>query len=224
MLCVSIMAKDNEDALRKMAKAAPYADLYELRLDAFKEFDLPLLVNAATKPLLITYRSKKEGGLGTAPYRIRLQYLTEAISLGVEYVDLEYSIPLEYRAPLLNNRGHSKIIMSKHLRNATPRPATLRQWLQKLVATGADIIKIVTKANEPSDNLRVLKLIPLAGQLGVPIIAFCMGEMGKISRLACIIMGGLMTFASVDENTVSAPGQISAAHMTRMLEILNAGY
>ena len=90
------------------------------------------------------------------------------------------------------------------------------------MATGADIIKIVTKANEPSDNLRVLKLIPLAGQLGVPIIAFCMGEMGKISRLACIIMGGLMTFASVDENTVSAPGQISAAHMTRMLEILNA--
>jgi len=224
MLCVSIMARNNEEARQKMAKAAPYADLYELRLDAFWEFDLAELVTNSPRPLIVTYRSKKEGGLGNAPYKIRLRCLEQAVSLGVEYVDLEYSLPLEYKAPLLNNRRNSKIIISKHLRNRTPRQADLKRWMQKLISTGADVVKLVTKANEPLDNLRVLELIPFAQQLGVPIITFCMGEHGKISRIATILMGGLLTFACLDEADISAPGQIAAAQMKTILEILNAGY
>lgn len=220
MLCVSIMAKNNEDARQKMAKARPYADLYELRLDAFREFDLPDLVRESQRPLIVTYRSKKEGGLGGAPYKIRLQYLREAISWGVEYVDLEYSLPLEYKASLLASRGQSKIIISKHFRNATPPRANLKQWFHKLVSTGADVVKIVTKASQPSDNLKVLELIPLAQQMGVPIIAFCMGELGKISRIASVLMGGLLTFASIDETGVSTLGQIPAPQMKKVLDLL----
>jgi len=218
------MAKNNKEARQKMAKAAPYADLYELRLDAFREFDLAELVTYSPKPLIVTYRSKKEGGLGSAPYNIRLHYLKEAVSLGVEYVDIEYPLPLEHRAPLLGNRGQSKIIISKHLRNRTPRQADLKRWMHKLISTGADVVKLVTRANEPLDNIRVLELIPFAHQLGVPIIAFCMGEHGKISRIASILMGGLLTFACLDEADISAPGQIAAPHMKTIFEILNAGY
>lgn len=223
MLCVSIMARNNEEARQKMARAAPYADLYELRLDAFREFDLADLVMNSPKPLIVTYRSKKEGGLGNAPYKIRLRYLEEAASLGVEYVDLEYSLPIEYRAPLLNSPRQSKIIISKHFRNRTPRPTDLRTWLEKLISTGADVVKLVTTATEPLDNIRVLELIPLAGQLGVPIIAFCMGEHGKISRIASVLMGGLLTFACIHEADISAPGQIAAANMKKIFEILNPG-
>ena len=220
MLCVSIMAKNNEEAVEKMAEAAAYADLYELRLDFFMEFDLAKLVAASPRPLIVTYRSKKEGGLGRAPYKIRLRYLHQAVSLGVEYVDLEYSLPLEYRAPLLSSRGKSKIIISKHFCNHTPRRADLKRWLHKLVSTGADVAKLVTKANDPLDNLRVLELMPLAHQLGVPIIAFCMGEYGKISRIASVLMGGLLTFACLNEKETSAPGQIAIKDMKTIFKIL----
>lgn len=161
--------------------------------------------------------------MGNVHYRTRMHYLKEAIALGAQYVDLEYTIPLEHRAALLANRGSSKIIISKHIRHSTPSTRYLRQWLQRLIATGADVIKLVTMATAPEDNIRVLQLIPMATRLGVPIITFCMGDKGKISRVASILMGAFLTFASLDETDLSAPGQISVRDMKTILELLR-GY
>jgi len=222
MICVPILAKDNDEAIEKMARALDLADLLELRLDSFQCFDLRYLIPRAPCQLIVTYRSRKEGGMGNAHYSTRMQYLKEAISLGAQYIDLEYTIPLEHRSELLANRGSSKIIISKHIRHGTPSNRSLRQWLQRLIATGADVVKLVTMATEPQDNIRVLQLIPVAARLGVRIITFCMGDKGKISRVASVPMGAFLTFASLDARDLSAPGQIPARHMKTILELLRS--
>ena len=93
---------------------------------------------------------------------------------------------------------------------------------KELAATGADIVKIVTRARVPGDNIRVLGLIPIAQKIGIRIITFCMGPIGKISRIASPLFGGYLTFASLEKGEESADGQIPVTEMKKILEILSS--
>ena len=59
MICIPIMAKDTAEAVRKIARANPLADLLELRLDAMESFHLVDMIQEASKPVIVTYRSRK---------------------------------------------------------------------------------------------------------------------------------------------------------------------
>ena len=221
MICIPIMARDMDGFLKKMAKANTLADIIEIRLDIMEEFDLKEIIKSATKPILVTYRSKKEGGEGSAGYETRVRHLSDAMGAGADYVDVEFGIPLEHRKAIFQNRGSCKIVVSLHLRNGTPSRERLDLLFKKTVATGADVVKIVTWARKYDDNLRVLELIPKAQAIGIKIIAFCMGPLGRISRIASLSMGGHMTFASLESGEESASGQIPASDMKKILEILS---
>ena len=62
-ICVSILSKNTEDALKKMEEAKDFADLIEIRLDSMESFDLERLIKNSKLPLIVTFRSKKEGAL-----------------------------------------------------------------------------------------------------------------------------------------------------------------
>ncbi len=221
MICIPIMAKNTDGALKKMAKANTLADIIEIRLDVMEKFDLKEITKSATKPILVTYRSKREGGEGSAGYGTRVRYLSDAMEAGADYVDVEFKTPLEHRQRIFQNRGSSKIVVSLHLQNGTPSKETLEGVLKNMAATGADIVKIVTWARAWEDNFSVLELIPKAQAMGIAIIAFCMGPLGRISRIVCPLMGGYMTFASLEKGQESASGQIPAPDMKKILEMLS---
>lgn len=220
MICIPIMARNNIEAMTKMAAAAPLADMMEIRLDVMESFDLKDILETAPKPVIVTYRSKKEGGSGLARYETRVRHLLRAVELGADFVDVEFSMPQIYRQEIFQAEGSSRLIISAHLSNKTPPREALEDRLRKMAATGADMVKIITYAREPEDNLRVLGLIPLARKLGVNIIAFCMGPAGRISRIFTLLMGGYLSFASLEEGQESAAGQIPISKMKKMLEML----
>lgn len=213
------MARNNAEAINIITEAAPQADMLEIRLDVMESFELKEIIQAASKPVIITYRSKKEGGNGLAEYKTRVRYLISAIELGADFVDVEFSMPQIYRREIFQ-AGSSKLILSTHLSNKTPSQENLEDTLRKMAATGADIVKIITYAGEPEDNLRVLGLIPLAKKLGIKIIAFCMGPAGRISRIFTLMMGGYLSFASLENGQESATGQIPIKKMKKILEAL----
>jgi 3-dehydroquinate dehydratase type I len=220
MICVSIMARDNPDALEKMARAEPLADFMEIRLDVMDRFDLNALISGANRPLIITHRSRREGGKGSAAHELRARYLLKAMEAGVEFVDVELSMPLDHRQQILRKRGKTKVIVSSHIRNGTPPFPELEGLLRKTAATGADVVKIVTLARCMEDNLEVLRLIPLAQAMGQKIIVFCMGPLGKISRIASPLLGGFLTFASLEQDEPAAPGQMTCVQTKTILELL----
>ena len=222
MICIPIIAKDTDEASRRIAKANTLADILEIRLDMMDTFDLHEILKAARKPVLVTYRSKKEGGEGSADYDTRIRYLRKAADAGANFVDVEYNLPLDFRRQLFQMRRSYSIIISIHIRNETPSREKLDDIFKKMSATGADIVKIVTQAKALEDNLRVLELIPRARDLGLEIIAFCMGPMGRISRVFSHLMGGYLTFASLEEGQESAMGQIPVGEMRKILEILSS--
>jgi 3-dehydroquinate dehydratase type I len=204
-----------------MAEASTFADVLELRLDVMERFDLKEIIESAANPVLVTYRSKREGGEGSADYETRTYYLLDAMEAGADYVDVEFSIPLEWRQKIFQMKGSCGLVVSCHLLNGTPQRDKLGQIMENMVATGADMVKIVTRARAWEDNFRVLELIPRAQAIGVGIIAFCMGPLGRISRIACPLMGGYMTFASLEKGQESASGQIPARDMKQILEMVS---
>jgi 3-dehydroquinate dehydratase/shikimate dehydrogenase len=54
--------------------------------------------------------------------------------------------------------------------------------------------------------------------MDLKIIALCMGKKGRISRVASLLFGGYLTFASLDQGEESADGQMPVKEMREMLE------
>ncbi len=220
MICIPIVAKNTEEALEKIAKANTLADILEIRLDMMDTFDLHKIIQGASKPVLATYRSIREGGQGPIDHKTHVSYLVSAIEKGAKLVDVERSLPEKWQKEIFRARSRCSIVLSTHIPDRTPSKEALEEIFKKMSATTADIIKIVTHARTMTDNLRVLDLIPQAQEKGIKIIAFCMGPFGRISRIFSHLMGGYMTFASLEGGEESADGQISVVEMKRILEML----
>jgi 3-dehydroquinate dehydratase type I len=220
MICVPITARNTGEAIEKIARANPVADVLEFRLDLMESFCLEEMIHFSRKPVMVTYRSLAQGGKGSADFRTRSDYLMRAIDAGADMVDVECTMPLRFRQEFFQPQRTFKVILSSHFVNGTPDRNILEQTLADLASAGADIVKIVTKAEAPEDNLRVLNLLPKARKLNIRLIAFCMGSMGRLSRIASSLLGGYLTFASLGQAEESADGQIPVREMRKMLGIL----
>ena len=206
MICIPIIANNHDDALHDMADASMVADIIELRIDYIKNVDLKRLLERRTKPLIVTNRPVREGGKFDGSEEDRIALLKLAIRLQADYVDIEHDSiqhlcgDTEHRVPT----STTKIIVSYH--NFCKTRDNLTDIYNRLSQSGADIVKIVTHANSITDNVRIYRLLQ---QSQMPLISFCMGELGIISRILYKRFGSYLTFASLRTGKESAPGQIS---------------
>jgi 3-dehydroquinate dehydratase type I len=220
-ICIPIGAPDTERAVEKIRRANEAADLLEFRLDLLPDCYWEELIRAASKPVIATYRSARHGGQGSDNYETRKRFLNQGLEAGARLVDVEFDLPPRFREGFLVNPGPEGTIVSSHLLEGTPSWTALRKLLLEMASVGTSLVKIVTRARAVEDNLRVLRLIPEARQKGLEIIAFCLGPLGRISRIASPVLGGYLTFASLEEGEESAAGQIPAREMRRILSLLN---
>lgn len=218
MFCIPIMARHTEEALEKIEAASAWADLLELRLDLMETYDLRRMIQASGKPVLATYRSRSQGGKGSDDPGKSGEVVLNALEEGAGFVDMELRLPGEWQERIRKSRGDSKIVVSSHFFEDTPPPEDLNRVFQASVSASGDVIKIVTMAGEWEDILRVLELIPGARQQGIRIAAFCMGPMGRISRVLSHLMGGYLTFTSLGTGQESAAGQIPVEEMKALIK------
>jgi len=171
-------------------------------------------------PVIATNRPQAEGGRWVGSEADRRRLLEEALSFGVHALDVEFATDAAWRQDLFTRRGKTQLILSWHDFSGTPDDAELEQTFNAMLSQEADILKLVTQATTPADNLRLLSLIPKARAAGKEIIAFCMGPLGKWSRVATVFLGGFLTFAPFNPQQASAPGQITVAEFRRMWRML----
>jgi 3-dehydroquinate dehydratase len=48
-----------------------------------------------------------------------------------------------------------------------------------------------------------------------------MGEAGRLSRIATILLGGFMTYAALDATQATAPGQLTIQELKSSLSVLS---
>ena len=194
--------------------AANGANLVELRLDFVRRaVNVSRLLAGKQCELIATCRRRSEGGRWEKSESDRQGLLRTAIACGFEYVDLEHDI-----AEDIPRYGDTKRIVSYHNFNETPED--IAEIHKRLCDLDADIVKIVTLANNPMDNFTLLRL---NRDSKLPTVAFCMGEMGLPSRVLCGKFGSPFTYASFNKERSIAPGQLSYKQMTHEYRFSDIG-
>jgi 3-dehydroquinate dehydratase type I len=206
----------------KYQRAARKGLWTEIRLDYLEEPapNLARLFRSLPGPVIATNRLAAEGGRWTGTEADRLALLSEALNLGVTCLDLELAADAGFRREIWARRGPTKLILSWHDFAGTPETARLEAVLEEMLASEADVVKLVALAREPADNLRLLSLIPRAKAQGKEIIAFCLGPLGKWSRVAAPLLGSWLTFAPFSKTGASAPGQLTVNDLKRVWKIM----
>ncbi len=211
MIAGVVVAKNPEEAV-KIIKGYD-ADLYEIRVDAMENVGELEILKPFADSLIFTVRSGKEGGIRSISPQTRLAIYEKVLRLRPAYVDVELNSAIASKVIKLAREFGARVILSIHESHGTPSSEKLRGFVELAKSKGADIAKIVCMANSLHDNLRVLELYEEYRN----IISFCMGPLGKISRVISALFAPF-TYASLTLKT--APGQLSVQEMRDLMRRL----
>jgi 3-dehydroquinate dehydratase/shikimate dehydrogenase len=220
-LAVPISAHSVDEAIRQIREAVSAgAEMLELRTDYLNRLDrssvVALLAKAkeaipASIPVLVTCRDPQQGGAGSHPQSLRLDILLAAIEAGADLIDLEYAnfTRLETGPRIgsaLARRPQSRLILSAH--DFQGKFADVRQLYRDMRRACPEAIpKLAYTANHVNDCFEAFDLLHEARE---DRIVLCMGPAGLISRILAKKLGAFVTFASLNEQAATAPGQLTA--------------
>jgi 3-dehydroquinate dehydratase type I len=199
----SVITGSDTDAIKR---AEPLSDLFELRIDLVGG-GWQKIVPHLHKPWIATVRDVLHGGKFTGSEEERISELMRAAELGADLADIELDCP-SLEKTVKRIKSSTACLISYHNWDETPPLEQLTAIVQQQLAAGAAVCKVVTMAKNINDNLAVLELPGRFPE--VDIISFAMGPAGTLSRVLSPLAGGYLTYASLDENAGSAPGQLSA--------------
>lgn len=231
---VSLTTPDIKPMLDSITAIVVGSDAIELRVDlledpestsgvpshAFLSDQIALLRTATSLPLIFTIRTVGQGGrFPDDAHTEALDLYKLAVRMAIEYIDLEISFPADLLEYVSQNRGFSKIITSHHdvAGKLSWRNAGWIQYYNKALQYG-DVVKLVGVAKRVEDNFALAKFkSEIAKAHDVPLIAFNMGDEGKLSR----VLNGFMTPVCHPLLPLkAAPGQISATEIRGGLSLI----
>jgi 3-dehydroquinate dehydratase type I len=194
------------------------ADLLEWRLDVTRDPEVETVLPQSPLPVIATVRSVEQGGHFAGSRQEQLRLLIRAATSGSSYVDWEFrpGEPLPDELSVMRER----VILSYHDFEQTPADRELESLFDQMAASSTGVVKVVTLAQRMEDNISLLNLISRGRNRGMEVVAFCLGPLGRISRLACLLMGGAFTYAALESGAEAAPGQLTLAKMRQLLELL----
>ena len=238
MICTTIQNKNYEQII----EALEQCEMAEIRLDrcelSAKETDN---VFSSDVPLVATCRiseiAENDPSLKDIPEQSRMikamqiaeRRLIRAIEAGARYVDVELEAQkqMSKRIRQAAHENGTVFIRSYHDFEGTDSLEALKAIVEKCVYHGADMVKVVTTARSQEDNDKVMALYDWCREeqtsgnerIGAlsdgGLIAFCMGEEGRVSRVECLKKGAPYTYAALTAEETAAPGQWAAEEMAK---------
>jgi len=209
-LCVTVTADTTAD-LRTRRDQVRDADLVELRLDTVADPNAAGALEGRKKPVIVTCRPQSDGGHFKGSEEERRAILSEALSLGAEFVDIEWRGSC---ADLMKQGGGRRIVLSHHDFNRVP--SDLGVIARAMLASGAEVVKLAVMASRLVDNLALREI---GRGTSVPMSLIAMGEAGLPSRVLASWMGSCWTYAGHGV----APGQVSEQTMNELYRFRQIG-
>ena len=235
MICTVLHNKNFE----QIQEALKVCEMAEIRLDSCRmssrelqecfSSDVPLIATCRVAEVMASEPSLQDESLTPQSREIKAAQIAErrlcqAIEAGARYVDVEIEAPKQMSKRVRNvaHENGTVFIRSYHDSEGTASVDALRTLVVKCHYHGADMVKIATMASSQEDAERVLSLYEWCdGMTGTDmenlsnggLIAFCMGEEGRGSRLECLRRGAPFTYAALDGDEAVAPGQWTMSEM-----------
>ena len=209
MICTTIQNRDLDGIFDALDN--PAIEMAEIRLDScdLSQDDIDELFTDSDTPLIATCRISN-----TMPASVAEAKLIKAIQAGAAYVDVELEAPA-MMSKRIRREAHecgTTLIRSFHDWEGTDSSTALKAIAEKCIHLGAEVVKIATTATSQADCARVMALYNDFDP--AHLVAFCMGEEGKATRLDCLRKGAPFTYAAISESETAAPGQWTCFEMT----------
>lgn len=231
-ICVPVTGKNYNEIINQFTKLNFYDfDIAEFRADFFEDIKdlkkVELLLNNIRKifrkPILLTFRSKNEGGeqeLSNVEYYNL--YIESMKSKCIDLIDIELFRPKDIIMKLISaaKEQNIKVILSSHDFYSTPSKNEILYRFKIMKEYNADIIKIAVMPLSEEDVLTLLSASFEMKKIGnCPFIAISMGKLGIISRITGELFGSCMTYASALNK--SAPGQLNVEDTKKFMNLLH---
>ena len=234
-ICVPIVGKKTTDILEEAKKITTLpVDVVEWRVDWFDDVFTTKKVLETAKalrdvlkdmPVLITFRTSKEGGekeISVSDY-VALN-IAAAQSGYVDLIDVEAFTGDDVVKTIIDaaHEAGVKVIASNHDFFKTPEKDEIIRRLRMMQDFGADIPKIAVMPTCKQDVLTLLSatLEMSENYADRPIITMSMAVTVVVSRLTGETFGSYLTFGAASK--ASAPGQIGVNELKQVLDIIHS--
>ena len=216
--CISI-AENTPKKLKKTLKIAlRKSDYVEIRFDFLKAEQIPQVLENVKKDLkkiVCTLRPKSEGGKFDGNERERISILKLIAEYNPFLLDVEFNT-MKKEKSLVKYLKMTKtnLLISGHDFKKTPNFTELKKKLNQMSKYSSNV-KIVTTAKTTDDSTRVLQLYNNKGKIN--LIAFAMGDSGRISRILSLYLGSPYAYVSLGK--AIAPGQFSVDEIKKIINL-----
>ena len=201
----------SEEDLRRALRLRKPPDLFELRLDGLFAAirKLPAAISQLRAPLIITARSRSEGGANSLSLARRRELLMRFLPVAA-FVDIELSCAAAFSELIECARARNlQIIFSLHDTQAMPSLTTLQAAAARAHSLGGNIFKIAARTDR-SEQLQIL-LDLVQSPLPIAVSAMGLGKLGRTSRALLARAGSVLNYAHLGRPTVT--GQWSLAQL-----------
>jgi len=191
-------------------------DVVEVRADCLPVPPGPEEVGAPHKPVILTIRSRAEGGARDIPDPVRRDLYLELLPF-VAAVDVEAASLLPLADVVARARALRKpVIASMHDFEGVPQRALLLRRAARARGLGASCVKVSAHLASPEDLARLLGIFLAMGR---PAAVMGMGPLGRLSRLVFARCGSALNYGWLGKPQV--PGQWPASGMLDILSRLD---
>ncbi|OQP30525.1 type I 3-dehydroquinate dehydratase [Pantoea latae] len=233
-IIVSTTGADRESALQLARQAAQNAavQVVELRVDKLDfatdvdrvaQLGREMRRELAGKPLLLTLRTKAEGGSLSPDDGRYIALYQQWLAAGfADLIDIEMRIGAQPVKQLVKeaHQHHVAVILSYHDFQQTPENAEMLRRLAWQEAHGADILKIAVMPKTPQDVSRLTEVTwQMRQRSEKPLLTMAMGGLGAVTRMSGEIFGSNLTFGTLGD--ASAPGQLEVQALDQALSTLH---
>ena len=216
--CVTL-TESNPAKLNKLLQySLKRSDYVEIRFDFMKSDKVPLALNLIKKYLprcICTLRPRSEGGKFSSNEKNRISIIKLIAEYDPFLLDIEYNTIRKNKTLYKYlKKTRTNLLISWHDFTKTPNINFLKS-LRKKMTKFSKYIKIVTTAKSMKDTLGILSLYK--SQNNMNLIAFAMGDYGRMSRILCTQLGSPYTYVSLGKPV--APGQFSLDEIKSIFEL-----
>jgi 3-dehydroquinate dehydratase-1 len=218
--CVSIAETTPKKLKQTLKIALKKSDYVEIRFDFLKAEQIPQVLENVKKDLkkiVCTLRPKTEGGKFDGNERERISILKLIAEYNPFLLDVEFNT-MKKEKSLVKYLKTTKtnLLISGHDFKKTPNFIELKKKLNQMSKYSSNV-KIVTTAKTTDDSTRVLQLYNKKGKIN--LIAFAMGDSGRISRILSLYLGSPYAYVSLGKPI--APGQFSVDELKKIINLKN---
>jgi 3-dehydroquinate dehydratase/shikimate dehydrogenase len=198
MICISIAQESRRFALVDMLNAARQCDLLEVRLDRFgKAPDVGELLAAKPKPIIMSCRRPRDGGLWDGSEDERLAILRQCIISKADYVEIELDV-----ADQIRKFPPAKRVVSYTNRDETP--ANIADIYAQAQRKSPDVIKLTTLARTPEE---AWPLVQILARAAVPTVVVGLGKPGIMLSVLGAKLGAPWTYAALERGMEAYPDE-----------------